>query len=218
MRLQTLIVETEKITENALMKSLRKFNVNYQFLGQDFDGEWSFREKMKMLVDCVGNYEIVLILDYRDIMLLDNEESILNTFLSFNKPIIFGRDILCYPDESLAKYYPSANYLNAGVFIGYGNDVKWMMETALNTYDYTDDQLLYTKIFLENQDRIGIDIENKLIYNCQLWASKTKETTIFDVQYDYKNKKIIHRKYNTIPKIIHTPGSSVLIRQAQKLL
>lgn len=218
MRFQTLIVETEQITPNPLLRSLWKFNMSYTFIGQDFEGKWSFREKTKMLYDNISEDKIVMVLDYRDTMLLGGEDEILKIFYSFNKPIVFGRDMLCYPDASLAKYFETEDYLNAGVFIGYGKDVKWLLETALTKYDDTDDQLMFTKIYIDNKNKIAIDKKCEFVYNCQLWASETPETTIFDVRYDYKNKRIVHRKYGTIPKIYHSPGSKMLIKQALKLL
>lgn len=224
-KLQIITVETEKIRDNPLCKSLRKYNMENlcTWIGQDFNEfglmrKWTLGTKISLIQDYINENKIVLFLDYRDTLLLDDSESILNTFLSFDKPIIFGRDMLCYPDESLSKYYPTPDYLNSGVFIGYGKYIKWMINESLTKYKSEDDQLMYSKVFLENQDKIGIDIKCELIYNCQRWKEKTEMETIFDVQYDYKNQKIIHRKYNTVPKIYHSPGSIWLIYQAKKLL
>jgi len=76
------------------------------------------------------------------------------------------------------------------------------------TYPGEDDQLIYQLLYITNEYDIKLDYENKIFQNLQLMSKWDDEkTTYFDVTYDYKNKKVKNRLYNTYPSVFHTPGN-----------
>ena len=81
--------------------------------------------------------------------------------------ILFGAEGFCWPDISLKSQYPVAEkgrrFLNSGGFIGSIKDVKEMLMAGGELGDTEDDQLFYTKIYLDTELRqiFEIKLDNK---------------------------------------------------------
>ena len=100
---------------------------------------------------------IIMFTDSYDVLLLGNQESILSTFHKFDANVVFGAEPFCWPDASLKEQYPEVfegekRYLNSGGFIGYAKDIHEILNYA-EVEDSDDDQLYYTKIFLNTEYR-----------------------------------------------------------------
>ena len=116
---------------------------------------------------------IIMFTDSYDVLLLGNQESILNTFHKFDANVVFGAEPFCWPDASLKEQYPEVSegekrYLNSGGFIGYAKDIHEILNYA-EVEDRDDDQLYYTKIFLNaeyrNKHKMKLDTKSEIFHN-----------------------------------------------------
>lgn len=120
---------------------------------------------------------IVLFTDSYDVLILGNVEEIKNKYFAtikkykqFNS-VLFAAEVDCWPNADLSKYYrnhfdSSYLYLNSGCFIGVGSNVFSLIKDS-NVKDYEDDQLYYTKQFLDIRDKKKISID----YKCRLFQT-----------------------------------------------
>lgn len=93
-----------------------------------------------------------------DVIVNNDAEKILEKFKEFNSRIVFGAESFCWPDPSLADSYPvvpenEKRFLNSGGFIGYAGDLYEIITTE-PIKDHEDDQLFYTKIFLNKPTQV----------------------------------------------------------------
>lgn len=89
-------------------------------------------------------------------MFLSGLDEIIKKFKSFDARILFGAEQYIWPDKSLAEKYPPATrgkpYLNSGGFIAYAADLYELLN-AVEIGDKDDDQLYYTKLYLDPKIR-----------------------------------------------------------------
>lgn len=94
-------------------------------------------------------------------MFLSNLDDIIRKFMRFNSRILFSSESSCWPDASLVEKYPKSTgnrYLNSGIFMGYANDIYKML--TVETIDDTgDDQLFYTKVYINKDVREKLNIK-----------------------------------------------------------
>lgn len=92
---------------------------------------------------------------------------------------MFGAEKFLWPDETLEHLYPTvarhlAKYLNSGLFMGYATELYELLQTPVKDRD--DDQLYYTKAFLDKDIRdklqIKLDDESALFQNLNGATSK----------------------------------------------
>lgn len=87
-------------------------------------------------------------------------------FRDFEARVVFSAEEYCWPDESLVSEYPAINrgkrFLNSGGFIGYASDIYEILNSE-EVEDASDDQLFYTRIFLdpESRDKHKIKLDHK---------------------------------------------------------
>jgi hypothetical protein len=138
-----------------------------------WEGYGNFGVKLREVADFLKRPDlspddIVLFTDAYDVVYCGNQAEIIQRFLTFSKPIVFGAECLCQPDTQLAEKYPITNkefsFLNSGMFIGR----VWALQKCMEGYIYIDkveDQRYWTERFLSNQDIIELDYENLLFLN-----------------------------------------------------
>lgn len=101
-----------------------------------------------------------------DVIFLSDLESIVQKFKTFEARVLFSAEGFCWPDKSLESEYPSvargARYLNSGGFIGYASDI-YAMITSSEIGDEYDDQLFYTKLYLDKdfRDKHNMKLDHK---------------------------------------------------------
>ncbi len=112
----------------------------------------------------LNNDELIFFTDGYDALFLAGENEILTKFKHFNKGIVFSTETNCWPDKNLANQYPKLNssnykYLNSGGFIGKVGLIKELLSDRCFTSDkfQKSNQYLWAKMFLENQNIIGLD-------------------------------------------------------------
>ena len=116
----------------------------------------------------LNDNDIILFTDAYDVAYCGNMAEIIHRFTLFNKPIVFGSEKYCNPDESRSIEYTMKNtefpYLNSGMFIGRA----WALKQCMNGYEYNDkedDQRYWTTKFLNNPDLIELDYNNAIFLN-----------------------------------------------------
>ncbi|KAL7077406.1 hypothetical protein ACQ4LE_003240 [Meloidogyne hapla] len=207
---------------------LKVFGLGEEWKGGHMNFEGG-AQKIRLLRENLLPYKdddlIVLFTDAYDVLINSNSETILRTFFaSFpESKILFGAESFCWPDQSLSAKYPPVvfgeRYLNSGMFIGYIKEILKMLKMAedQNIADNDDDQLFYTKLFLNenirNDLKIGLDSLSIIFQNlngAQEFVSIRNEN----------NEAIIYNSlYNTYPLILHGNGpSKIVLNQLENYL
>uniref|UniRef100_A0A8C0WNS8 PLOD1-3-like GT domain-containing protein n=1 Tax=Castor canadensis TaxID=51338 RepID=A0A8C0WNS8_CASCN len=93
-----------------------------------------------------------------DVIFAGGPEEILKKFLKSNHKVVFAADGILWPDKKLADKYPIVHigkrYLNSGGFMGYAPYINRMVQ-LWNLQDNDDDQLFYTKIYIDPVKRVS---------------------------------------------------------------
>ncbi|KAK1889682.1 Procollagen-lysine2-oxoglutarate 5-dioxygenase 2 [Dissostichus eleginoides] len=83
-------------------------------------------------------------------------EELLSKFSRLSHRVVFSAEGFCWPDQRLANKYPEVHsgkrYLNSGGFMGFASDLSLMVQ-QWKYKDNDDDQLFYTKIYLDRVQR-----------------------------------------------------------------
>ena len=164
---------------NALQKKVQDQNETLLVFGQEenraigWESHQNFGLKLKYVSEflkqsTVQPYDFVLFTDAYDVAYYGTKSDIIERFLSFKKPIVFGSERFCNPDPHLEKEYKLRDvdfpFLNSGMFIGYA----WALNQFIGKYQYNDvddDQRFWTRQFLNNPDFFALDYENQLFLN-----------------------------------------------------
>ncbi len=88
----------------------------------------------------------------------DEPQEAINKFKSTKSRILFSAEEFCWPEPSLKDQYPEVSpkekrFLNSGGIIGYAKDF-YEIVTMKPINDEEDDQLYYTKLFLNSTIRV----------------------------------------------------------------
>ncbi|MEC8977293.1 MAG: hypothetical protein VYC40_00085 [Pseudomonadota bacterium] len=131
------------------------------------------------------DHDIVMFVDAYDVFIHASSSDLIQTFKSFNKPLVFSTDNWLFPDIDVGSKYPSMpssivfRYLNSGASIGYVWAYKEMLKSffatqcadALGRIHSTkrtlnlhqeNDQRCATTYYLSHPDRVVLDHEMKL--------------------------------------------------------
>jgi len=165
---------------DAIKKRVEYLNENIAILGEKenrtigWEGSGNFGIKLREVAEflkspTLESDDIVLFTDAYDVVYCGSQEEILERYLTFSKPIVFGAERLCQPDTHLAEKYPELNtefpFLNSGMFIGRVAALRKCMEGYVYV-DKVEDQRYWTEKFLfSNPDLIELDYENLLFLN-----------------------------------------------------
>ena len=138
-----------------------------------WEGHQNFGVKLREVSDFLKNPDlnpddIVLFTDAYDVVYCGTHKEIIEKYMKFNKPIVFGAEKQCNPDPGRSTEYgfkaTEFPYLNSGMFIGR----VWALRKCILEYQYEDkddDQRFWTTQFFENPDLIGLDYINELFLN-----------------------------------------------------
>ncbi|KAG9494248.1 hypothetical protein GDO78_001873 [Eleutherodactylus coqui] len=153
---------------------------------------------LKEALESLTNQEdvIVLFTDSYDVIFAGDPEELLTNFQQFNHKVVFAAEGLVWPDKRLADKYPvvrsGKRYLNSGGIIGYLAHVKQIVQ-QWTLEDNDDDQLFYTKIYIDQLQRIlcnimGI-IDDEVVLHLENGKARAQNT-----------------QYDTLPVLIHGNG------------
>lgn len=156
---------------------------------------------------------IVLFTDSYDVLFLASLEKIVTKFESFEASILFGSEGFCWPDPDLKSKYPAlegrgTRFLNSGLFMGYASKVYQMLKNPVKDTD--DDQLYYTKIYVDKQQREELNI--KLDHTASLFQNMNGVEEQITMALDPESNEAFlkNTEYSTTPLVVHGNGPSKL--------
>jgi hypothetical protein len=165
-----------------------------------------FGIKLKYLLKYVKSLkenDIVLFTDAWDVIIVEDCSEIIRKYKSFKKDIVIGAEKYCWPDWFLFYKFNCFDapfpYLNSGGIIGKAGIIKDLLEEYYKGEDAIDDQRLWTKIYLENKSKIGLDEKAEIFLNT-CWV---KHNNII-----YKDNRLYYKETKTFPSIIHINGKN----------
>jgi hypothetical protein len=138
-----------------------------------WEGYQNFGVKLREVSDFLKEHfldkdDIVLFTDAYDVIYCGDQREIINRFLEFDKPIVFGCEKQCNPDPKRASEYKFTDtefpYLNSGMFIGR----VWALRKCIIDYHYNDkddDQRYWTTQYFKNPNLIELDYSNRIFLN-----------------------------------------------------
>ncbi|XP_028923971.1 procollagen-lysine,2-oxoglutarate 5-dioxygenase 2 isoform X2 [Ornithorhynchus anatinus] len=204
---------------HRFMQSAKYFNYTVKVLGK---GEvWRGGEgmnsigggqKVRLLKEAMEEYAdqedlIVMFTECYDVIFAGGPEELLRKFQKINHKVVFAADGLLWPDKRLADKYPIVHigkrFLNSGGFIGYGPSVNQIVQ-QWNLQDSDDDQLFYTKIYIDSIKRKAINIT--LDHKCRIFQNLNG--AIDEVLLKFENGKVRAKNsfYETLPVAINGNG------------
>ncbi|XP_016405100.1 procollagen-lysine,2-oxoglutarate 5-dioxygenase 3-like [Sinocyclocheilus rhinocerous] len=205
------------------MLTIRQFNYTVQVLGlgEEWKGGDVARtvgggQKVRWLKKELEKHKdkqntVIMFVDSYDVILASGPEELLKKFSRFSHRVVFSAEGFCWPDQRLASKYPVVHhgkrYLNSGGLIGYAPEIhaivkKWKYK------DDDDDQLFYTRIYLDKEQRrkfnITLDHKSHIFQNLN--------GAIEEVVLKFEKSRVRARNvaYDTLPVVIHGNGPTKL--------
>uniref|UniRef100_A0AAZ3PX44 procollagen-lysine 5-dioxygenase n=1 Tax=Oncorhynchus tshawytscha TaxID=74940 RepID=A0AAZ3PX44_ONCTS len=215
-KLLVLTVATEE-TDGYLrfMQSANYFNYTIKVLGMgeewrggDVGRSIGGGQKVRLLkeaMEALTDQEdlVVLFVDSYDLIFAGGPEEILRKFQEANHKVLFAADGLIWPDKRLQEKYPSVRsgkrFLNSGGIIGYAPYVNKIVE-QWNLHENDDDQLFYTKIYLDSFQRVSIGPVWLCWLKCVANVSTHDEVLL---KFGTKSARVRNPVYDTLPVVIH---------------
>ncbi|KAL4717703.1 hypothetical protein ACJJTC_000852 [Scirpophaga incertulas] len=187
-------------------------NMNYAGGGQKVN---ILKDKLKEMMKSENSQEqIIIFTDSYDVMFLASLEEIVKKFKTFKDTrVLFSAEQFCWPDSKLAALYPKTEvanpYLNSGAFIGYLSEIFEIVNHK-PIKDKEDDQLYYTKIYLNKELRsslkISLDHDASIFQNLNGALSDVQLRTNTTEEWPYIENIVTNQK----PLIVHANGPSKL--------
>ncbi|XP_041443636.1 uncharacterized protein LOC495489 isoform X1 [Xenopus laevis] len=154
---------------------------------------------------------IIMFVDSYDVVIAGTPTELLWKFQQLEHKVVFSAEGFCWPEWSLAESYPPVSngnrFLNSGGFIGFAPQIYGMVQ-LWKYKDNDDDQLFYTKIYLDESLRerfnIALDHKSNIFQNLN--------GAIDEVVLKFERNKVRARNvaYDTIPVVIHGNGPTKL--------
>ncbi|XP_006895182.1 PREDICTED: procollagen-lysine,2-oxoglutarate 5-dioxygenase 2 [Elephantulus edwardii] len=206
------------------MQSAKYYNYTVKVLGQreewrGGDGINSIGggQKVRLMKEAMEQYAsqedlVVLFTECFDVLLAGGPEEVLKKFQKANHKVVFAADGILWPDKRLADKYPVVHigkrYLNSGGFIGYAPSISRIVQ-QWNLQDNDDDQLFYTKIYIDPVQREAINIT--LDHKCKIF--QTLNGALDEVVLKFENGKARAKNvfYETLPVVLNGNGPTKIV-------
>lgn len=205
------------------LRTIRHFNYTVKTLGlgQEWKGGDVARtvgggQKVRWLKEALEEYReeedrIIMFVDSYDVILAGSPIELLWKFQQFDHKVVFSAEAFCWPDWTLAEKYPPVSngkrFLNSGGFIAYAPQLYRIVQ-LWKFKDDDDDQLFYTKVYLDEEFRekfnIGLDHKSKIFQNLN--------GAIDEVVMKFDKNKVRARNvaFDTMPVVVHGNGPTKL--------
>ncbi|XP_020670889.3 procollagen-lysine,2-oxoglutarate 5-dioxygenase 2 isoform X1 [Pogona vitticeps] len=208
---------------HRFIKSAKHFNYIVKVLGQG--EEWKGGEginsigggqKVRLLKSALEAYAdqedlVVMYVDGYDVIFAGGPEELLKKFQQANHKVVFAADSLIWPDKRLSDKYPivrsGKRFLNAGGFIGYSSSVNRIVQ-QWDLQDNDDDQLFYTKVYIDplKRERINITLDHK----CNIFQSLNGAIDEVHLKFEEGRARVRNSMYDTLPVTLHGNGPTKL--------
>ncbi|XP_076684470.1 procollagen lysyl hydroxylase isoform X1 [Andrena cerasifolii] len=197
-------------------------NLNVLGVGEPWQGGENIKTsvgggyKVNLLAEALKKYQndeerIVIFTDSYDVIFLGGLDNIIDKFKSSNARVLFSAEGSCWPDRSLASKYPlvarGKRFLNSGGFIGYASDVYAIL-THAPIENKDDDQLFYTKVYLDQELRERHQI--KLDHRSEIFQNLYGVVADVELKFEGGKASLVNTVYKTEPLILHGNGYSKL--------
>lgn len=170
-------------------------------------------QKIRLLRDSMEKYKersdmFVMFVDSYDVVFMNSSDEIVRKFMKTGAKILFSAEYFCWPDRSLADSYPPVGpnekrFLNSGGFVGYA-DAVYKLVSHSPVADTDDDQLYYTKLFLDTQVRKELGM--KLDTTSDIFIALNGALTEVTVNYKNGLGYLYSVKSGSVPVVAHGNG------------
>ncbi|ELV09466.1 Procollagen-lysine,2-oxoglutarate 5-dioxygenase 2 [Tupaia chinensis] len=209
---------------HRFMQSAKYFNYTVKVLGQG--EEWrggdginsiGGGQKVRLMKEALGQYAsqddlVVLFTECFDVVFAGGPEEVLKKFQKTNHKVVFAADGILWPDKRLADKYPTVHfgkrYLNSGGFIGYAPYINRIVQ-QWNLQDNDDDQLFYTKIYIDPLKREAINIT--LDHKCKIFQTLNGATDEVVLKFENGKARAKNTFYETLPVTINGNGPTKIL-------
>ncbi|XP_071999185.1 procollagen-lysine,2-oxoglutarate 5-dioxygenase 2 isoform X2 [Engystomops pustulosus] len=201
------------------MQSAKHFDYTVKVLGKGLDwkggdvansiGGGQKVRLLKEALESIADQEdlIVLFTDSYDVIFAGGPEELLKKFQQSNHKVLFAAEALIWPDKRLADKYPvvrsGKRFLNSGGFIGYLSNLKQITQ-QWTLQDNDDDQLFYTKIYIDQlqRERINITLDHK----SQIFQNLNGAVDEVVLHFENGRARAQNTQYETLPVLVHGNG------------
>uniref|UniRef100_A0A3Q3W7M8 procollagen-lysine 5-dioxygenase n=1 Tax=Mola mola TaxID=94237 RepID=A0A3Q3W7M8_MOLML len=221
-KLLVLIVATEETDGfHRFMQSASYFNYTVKVLGMkeawkggDVGRSIGGGQKVRLLKEAMvalADQEdlVVLSVDSYDLIFAGGPDEILRKFQQANHKVLFAAEGLIWPDKRLADKYPSIRsgkrYLNSGGIIGYAPYINRLV-SQWNLHDNDDDQLFYTKIYLDPLQRQTLNMT--LDHKCQIFQNLNGAVDEVLLKFGTGRVRVRNTVYDSLPVVVHGNGNT----------
>jgi uncharacterized protein YneR len=214
---------------DALKISAQRNNLNLITLGfgQKWRGFLMKYDLTKNYLNSLDDNDIVVFVDAYDVLILQNYNTIIEKFKSFNKPIVLSQDAT--PRSLFLKYFHTRifgqcnnTHINSGLYIGYVWALKILFNQMCKYNDcnnkQNDDQIMLTNTCNQHaffKKYLTIDYDSILFYTTMGGYGILNYNFSPGIDSDIINNKLIVKKSNQEPCFIHGPANTNLDKVAK---
>ncbi|KAM5163708.1 procollagen-lysine,2-oxoglutarate 5-dioxygenase 2 isoform 2-T2 [Mantella aurantiaca] len=192
--------------------SVKVLGTGLDWKGGDVTNSIGGGQKVRLLKEALESLNeqedlVVLFTDSYDVIFSGGPEELLKKFQETKHKVVFAAEASVWPDKRLADKYPvvrsGKRFLNSGGFIGYVPSVKQIVQ-QWTLQDNDDDQLFYTKIYLDAHQRESINIT--LDHKSHIFQNLNGAIDEVAVYFDGPKARAQNTHYDTLPVLIHGNG------------
>ncbi|KAL4631429.1 procollagen-lysine,2-oxoglutarate 5-dioxygenase 3-like [Arapaima gigas] len=208
---------------NRFMRTAHQFNYTVKVLGlgEEWKGGDVARtvgggQKVRWLKKEIQKYSeqqdlVILFVDSYDVIFASGPQELLWKFSHMGHRVVFSAEGFCWPDQRLASKYPPVHtgkrYLNSGGFIGYAPELNSIVQQWKHRDD-DDDQLFYTKIYLDKTQRKKLNMT--LDHRSQIFQNLNGAIEEVVLKFEKARARVRNVAYDTLPVVIHGNGPTKL--------
>ncbi|XP_072101335.1 procollagen-lysine,2-oxoglutarate 5-dioxygenase 1 isoform X1 [Mobula birostris] len=201
------------------IRSANHFNYTVKVLGLGED--WSGGDvthtagggqKVRFLKEALKEHAdakdlVILFVDSYDVIFASGPEELLKKFQQTKHSLVFAAEVFIWPNRHLEVKYPHVHdgkrFLNSGGFIGFAPNVYKLVE-PWHLQDKDDDQLFYTKVYLDPEKRASLNIT--LDHRCRIFQNLNGALDEVVLKFEEAQVRARNLVYDSLPVIIHGNG------------
>ncbi|PWA18176.1 hypothetical protein CCH79_00004136 [Gambusia affinis] len=201
-------------TANYFNYTVKVLGMGETWKGGDVGRSIGGGQKVRLLKEAMENLAaqedlVMLFVDSYDLIFAGGPEEILRKFQQANHKVLFAAEGLIWPDKRLADKYPlvrsGKRYLNSGGIIGYAPYVHRIV-SQWDLHDNDDDQLFYTKIYLDPLKRESLNMT--LDHKCQIFQNLNGAVDEVLLKFGTDRVRVRNTAYNSLPVVVHGNGNT----------
>jgi len=183
---------------------------------------------MRQFIEKLSDNDIIIFTDAYDVICLESSDKILQKFISFDKPIVFGIDnpLDFFIPKIVGKFIFRTFYshiINTGGYIGYASALVKMFDHLYEDYSIDNkmcDQQLFNKFYrtsLFAKENITLDTTGLIFFNAAPRNLSGFFTDKANIGLPIKDNKIINPITTMTPSFLHGPGNINLDKYCKAL-